>query len=227
MHFKSLIETLKHAIVCLQIAKANCDPSNVIDSTEDLREVLSHFDQTNLLTMKNKINSFAISATSTSSAQLSNSTSISNDGKLKPNASSTIQTSITQGDGETRLNEMNVCNNRADKSNDTIRHNDEDTKINNKTKKKRLKMPVSSYSSSDDETQQSKQKDHSSSSGMENFYDHRLEEDEDTVDETDFYESNFDRSDDDDMNRNNNHELDDNDSESFYDAIDQNMATAR
>ncbi len=40
---KTLIETVKHSIVCLQIAKVNCDPRNGLHTDNDLQQVLSFF----------------------------------------------------------------------------------------------------------------------------------------------------------------------------------------
>ncbi len=40
---KSLIETIKHTIVCLQIAKVNCDPISSLHTNKDLQQVLSLF----------------------------------------------------------------------------------------------------------------------------------------------------------------------------------------
>ena len=39
---RNLIETIKHAIVCLQIAKANCDPSNDLQAKNELKQVLNN-----------------------------------------------------------------------------------------------------------------------------------------------------------------------------------------
>lgn len=40
---KALIETVKHSIVCLQVAKVNCDPRNGLHTNSDLKQVLSFF----------------------------------------------------------------------------------------------------------------------------------------------------------------------------------------
>ena len=42
-----LIETIKHAIVCLQIAKVNCDPKFGLHTSNDLKQVLSFFNSCN------------------------------------------------------------------------------------------------------------------------------------------------------------------------------------
>lgn len=42
---KALIETIKHSIVCLQIAKVNSDPRNGLHSNSDLQQVLSFFNK--------------------------------------------------------------------------------------------------------------------------------------------------------------------------------------
>lgn len=40
---QSLIETMKHAIVCLQIAKANSDPANGLHTSDELKAILTSF----------------------------------------------------------------------------------------------------------------------------------------------------------------------------------------
>lgn len=40
---QSLVETIKHAIVCLQISKVNCDPSNGFHTNSDLNQILAYF----------------------------------------------------------------------------------------------------------------------------------------------------------------------------------------
>lgn len=42
---RALIETIKHSIVCLQIAKVNSDPRNGLHTNNDLQQVLSFFNK--------------------------------------------------------------------------------------------------------------------------------------------------------------------------------------
>ena len=43
MGTQSLVETIKHAIVCLQISKVNCDPINGFHTNHDLNQILAYF----------------------------------------------------------------------------------------------------------------------------------------------------------------------------------------
>ena len=51
---KALIETVKHSIVCLQVAKVNCDPRNGLHTNNDLKQVLSFFNNNTKSTNLNK-----------------------------------------------------------------------------------------------------------------------------------------------------------------------------
>ncbi len=44
---QALVETIKHAIVCLQISKVNCDPSNGFHTNDDLSQILAYFHSIN------------------------------------------------------------------------------------------------------------------------------------------------------------------------------------
>lgn len=51
---QSLVETIKHAIVCLQISKVNCDPANGCHTTKDLNQILTYFNTNNQIESTHK-----------------------------------------------------------------------------------------------------------------------------------------------------------------------------
>lgn len=228
-----MIETLKHAIICLQIAKANADPKNNLDVTNDLNQAIQNFNRPQTLTQVSNITSDSRRLTvpgDDSQTKMSSSTGSINN-----------QTQATSANGSV-ANENSLVESSKGEKISTNEEKSTTTKTTS-TKRKGQLMPIASYSSSDNEDDENEIKapaaDQSEATSpssslkttkklSKNLIDN-VEDDDDELSSNrkDDYED-----DDDDMSDYYEDEAalmdamlkkqptDDNDSESFYDAID-------
>lgn len=182
-----MIETLKHAIICLQIAKANCDPKISMESTYDLNDVLSNFSHSSTAAHPHSL-------------------------KAKEYNPKSLENSLSGLEAE-KLS-IGISQIKEKEKSDVRQLETQISQSSKQNNYNRTRLPVESYSSSDDENNimnDSHTTSNSHNNNEDDFksyneFDDDEDEDDDADDDQEFVGKNVNE---------------DNDSESFYDAIDQ------